>query len=230
MITFSQLGKYGRFGNQLFQIASTVGIATRNECNYSFPAWEYQEHFRNRLPPGVPLGAKKYEEQEPYYVELTVDKTKHWDLFGYFQSWKYFEHCKSQVLDYFFFEKEQRDGVAIHVRRGDYLTSQHVHPILPMQYYEEALTHFPNENITIFSDDIDWCKKNFKYKDANFFISNSDIQDFKEMASYKKFIIANSTFSYWAAYLSGSTEVIAPSNFVIGETKDDRLLPEWTKI
>jgi hypothetical protein len=230
MISFSQLGKYGRFGNQLFQIASTFGIAYRNSMLPTFPHWDYQEYFSKKLPEGIPVIAKKYKEPCSYYREIDLERGIHWDLEGYFQSWKYFSDIKSTIISTFYFDKVQRDGVAIHVRRGDYLALQHVHPVLPMSYYENALGYFPNEHFAIFSDDIEWCKQNFRYSDTEFVNSGSDIEDFKTMASFRKFVIANSSFSYWAAYLSESDAVISPINYVEGEVRDDRLLPEWTKL
>ena len=230
MITFSQLGKYGRLGNQLFQIASTMGIASLNSMLYTFPEWEYGEHFHHLTTVGIPPVLKTYKEPDSYYHEVDLEKGVHWDLVGYFQSWKYFNDIKGTILDQFYFDKVQREGVALHIRRGDYLTLSHIHPVLPLEYYENALTYFPNTQVFVYSDDIEWCKQNFKYKDTEFVSTGSDIEDFKLMAGHDKFIMANSSFSYWAAYLSCSNAVIAPKNYVTGEDRDDRLLPEWTKI
>lgn len=234
MITFSKLGRFGRLGNQLFQIASTIGVATRHGTSFVFPAWSYQTYFNNILPTGYPPECKIYVEPSSLYTEINLDKQFNWSLEGYFQSWKYFDHCKDLIKYYFHFEKPHFpgvDNVAVHVRRGDYIELSHVHPVLGMDYYRKAFDHFKGEKFTIFSDDIEWCKENFRSTDDIFFVHNdSEIFDFQIMTSHRKFIIANSSFSYWAAYLSGSKDVIAPKEYVVGEERDDRIFPDWIKM
>lgn len=233
MITYLNLGNYGRLGNQLFQIASTVGIAICNKTDYAFPEWKYISEFDGVLPlvPNIPF--RTYREESPYYKDLVLDSKYDWNLEGYFQSWKYFEHCKDVILDIFRFPRTVINKVAIHVRRGDYVTSQHVHPLMKMDYYLKAMEYFKGERFTVFSDDVEWCMQHFPHKNVSFsYANNADnpINDFKVMSSHANFIIANSSFSWWAAYLSESKNVVAPSKYVIGETRDDRIPPEWTKI
>lgn len=232
MITFSKLGNYGRLGNQLFQIASTIGIAKYNDTEYTFPVWKYQKFFCNELP-HFPIHVDSvYLEDSPYYQEVILSRLKHWDLQGYFQSWKYFANSRDEIKYYFYFDKVPVNRVAIHVRRGDYLTSQFIHPILPIEYYTTAMQEFPSHaEFTVFSDDIPWCKENFIGDRFQFSEGRSEIEDLFYMAEHRGFIIANSSFSWWAAYLSGSyCRVVAPINYVVGESKSDRLLPEWIKI
>lgn len=231
MITYSKLGEMGRLGNQLFQIASGIGIAHRNSDNFVLvKKWEYQKHFKNPLPMAYPSYLSRVIEKEPYYTEYSLSKDTNWDLFGYFQSWKYFDQCKSTIYYYFDFDRESYDGVAVHVRRGDYLNLQHVHPVLPISYYISAMEQFNGESFTIFSDDIDWCKSNINGSNIKYHQTGVDIEDLKIMSGFSKFIIANSSFSWWAAYLSRGEKVIAPNNYVIGEYKDDRIPSWWHKL
>lgn len=232
MITYLQLGNYGRLGNQLFEIASTIGIAVRNNIDYGFPVWQYAKYFDGNLPPLKDTTFRTYREESPYYKDTILDTQYDWNLEGYFQSWKYFDHCKDLVLDTFRFGKSPTDKIAIHVRRGDYINLQHVHPVLKLDYYYQAMDYFKGEKFTIFSDDINWCLKNFPRKNVSYSTTyNLDpIEDFKEMASHKGLIIANSSYSWWAAYLSESKHVIAPTRYVFGEEKDDRIPPEWIKL
>jgi hypothetical protein len=234
MITFSQLGIYGRLGNQLWQIASTIGIATKNVHDYVFPEWKYQRYFDNKLPTGgLDYQATYYEgSSNPYYRDIKLLPSVDYDLDGYFQSYKYFEHCKGTVLYYLnSFPRLKSDGVAVHVRRGDYVRLQKTHPLQTVGYYSDAMDAFSGEHFTIFSDDIAWCKENLKGYNVRYFVSSSDdVVDFQCMAGFDKFIIANSSYSWWAAYLSGSNKVVAPKNWVVGETTDDRVPSEWIKI
>lgn len=230
-ITYSRLGSYGRLGNQLFQIASTIGIAVKNDADFVFPEWEYSGDFFNKLPTGTVSGNhKEYVEPNYRYADVVLDRTYDWDLCGYFQSWKYFSNVDDGIKYYFSFEHQKRDGVAVHVRRGDYLHLQHIHPVLHLSYYLDAFNFFKGENFTIFSDDIEWCKHNFSGSHFTFHSTGRDIDDLKEMSSYRHIIIANSSFSWWSAYLSNASMIIAPKLYVNGEEIDDRIPDNWIKL
>jgi hypothetical protein len=231
MLVFQKLGNYGRLGNQMFQIASTAGIAIKNKTDYAFPAWNYSQYFKGEFPILPDLNFQTYTETSPYYEDIVLDNSINWNLEGYFQSWKYFDHCKELILDLFDFERKPVDAVAIHVRRGDYLNLQHTHPILEMEYYRSAMEHFLGEHFTVFSDDIQWCIDNLPKQNVEYSTNSTinPIEDFKHMSSHRGFIIANSSFSFWAAYLSQSKDVIAPKKYVAGEDRDDRIPPEWIK-
>lgn len=230
MITYSNLGKNGRLGNQLFQISSTIGVALKNGHEFCFPKWDYAQYFDHPLPEGYPSGTVVYKEPNYRYHDIVLSTTKNWDLDGYFQSWKYFNDYKDTVQHYLAFYRKPVHKVAVHVRRGDYLQLQHIHPVLPIDYYRRAMEYFKGEMFTIFSDDIFWCIENLNGYNVEFYHPDTDINTFQAMAQYDYFVIANSSFSYWAAYLANSTQVIAPKNYVIGEEVDDRLLPEWIKL
>lgn len=232
MITYINLGNYGRLGNQMFEIASTIGIAIRNNTSYGFPLWEYSKYFEGRLPRYYLESYRTYIERSPYYEDVILDTKFDWNLQGYFQSWKYFDHCRDLILDIFKFYPSPVNRIAIHVRRGDYVHLQNKHPLLKMEYYQKAMNYFNGEKFTVFSDDVEWCTKHFPRKNITFSTTSGEnpIHDFFKMASHKGFIMANSSFSWWAAYLSGNNNVIAPSKYVIGEDRDDRIPPEWMKI
>lgn len=206
MLTFSQLGKWGRLGNQMFQIASTIGIATKNYSYYGFPKWEYQEYFKNPLP--------VFTEELPRleipwgYHDIIEDNV---DLHGYLQSEKYFEHCKGLVRHYFKFKdtlQMPENSVSLHVRRGDY--DDNCHPLLGMEYYEKALK-LVSGTVYIFSDDIEEAEKmlgsSFIYVKGN-----DPIKELQMMSLCKQHIIANSSFSWWGAWLGGG-KTIAPKRW-----------------
>tara|TARA_R110000868_G_C10861067_1_gene761517 strand:- start:58 stop:933 length:876 start_codon:yes stop_codon:yes gene_type:complete len=181
-------------------------------------------------------------------------------IFGYFQTEKYFKHCENIIRENFTFksfiqEKCLKYGenflsenpVALHVRRGDFLAPKNYykHFVCHLDYYENAVKLFPNRKFLIFSDDIDWCKNQKLFLDNECFFVDNNIEIYKAhfdlclMTMCNDFIIANSTFSWWGAWLSSNQnkKVIAPETWFGKEyyeseksnTKD--LLPEnWIRV
>ena len=109
------------------------------------------------------------------------------------------------------------DVISLHVRRGDYVTNPN-HPTQNMDYYENALSYFGNESVIIFSDDPEWCKSQDLFSSDRFSISENNTTEFDLclMSMCKYHIIANSSFSWWGAWLAKSKKVIAPSNWFGG--------------
>jgi hypothetical protein len=131
----------------------------------------------------------------------------------YLQDEKYFEKYKDEIKDRFGTEIGFVPHVAIHVRRGDYVGSSFHADLLKTDYYDRAMALFPGKKFLIFSDDIEWCKENFKPQvDLVYVEGNDEVEDFNMMASCESIIMANSTFSWWAAYLNPNfnRRVIAP--------------------
>lgn len=121
------------------------------------------------------------------------------------------------------------DMVSLHVRRGDYTNNPFYVNLQNTDYYDEAIKLFPGEKFLVFcadrqpgSDDnadMEWCKNRFKGNRFEFYQGTNEIDDFNMMASCKAHIIANSSFSWWAAYVSGN-ETIAPRDwFTDGEQR-----------
>jgi hypothetical protein len=106
-----------------------------------------------------------------------------------------------------------------------------------MNYYNKAMELAPGEKFCVFSDDIEWCRQNFKGKDI-FFMSNEDeIFDLGAMSKFGNNIAANSSFSWWSSWLNTNTEkkVIVPNKWfgpALASTHDTRdLIPsDWLKI
>ena len=107
--------------------------------------------------------------------------------------------------------------IALHVRRTDYSQYTH-HPICGVEYYEKALSYFDSDRpVIVFSDDPLWCHDEATFADDRFMISQSGDQyvDLCLMTMCTDFIIANSSFSWWGAWLSESAnkQVVAPSKW-----------------
>lgn len=238
MITFSNLGKQGQLGNQMFQIASTIGIAKKNNQFYQFPKWEYQKYFKNKLPLLNASSFTVIREISFTYHPIQVLSGRNYDLHGYFQSEKYFSHCSQYIKEVFALieQKKPIDRVGIHIRRGDYLKMPNHHPVLPLSYYYRAMDMFKGAKFRIFSDDIIWCQQqDWAGHDIDFSTNNNEIADLQDISLCAHVIMANSSFSWWGAWLNTRPhkQVIAPKQWfgplMRHDTKD--LIPtEWKRI
>jgi hypothetical protein len=197
-------------GNQMFFMASTIGIATKLGYSYGFEPF-YPEVFPNQAP--VLIKDKPCLHVPWGYHDVKI-KDNH-VLSGYMQSEKYFKHCRDKVLWHFQMNKMidytlPEDAVCIHVRRGDYVNSKH-HYNLGMDYYFEAMG-LVDGTYYVFSDDIAYCRDMFKGTKVCFVNGKDVFTDFYLMLQCKKFIIANSSLSWWASWIVGG-ETIAPKNW-----------------
>lgn len=247
MITFSKLGSFGRLGNQLFQISATVALANRNRDVAKFNEWSYSSYFKNPINAGLDESEIKNNYRERSFEYHPIEYKNGLDLIGYFQSERYFKDSEELIRYYFDFKDELIDdekieiakkSCSIHIRRTDYLNFPEYHPFPGIDYYEKAIKLMRDMGISdfiIFSDDIEWCKKNFgsffKYSEGL-----SDIQDLALMSKCKNHIIANSSFSWWGAWLNNNKDkkVIAPSLW-FGPAKknvitNDLYCSDWIKI
>lgn len=128
--------------------------------------------------------------------------------------------------------------VAVHFRRGDYLKTniQKAHGLTPIQYYHQAikiiLDKIPEATFIIFSDDPDWIKSNLRLSCSWIYAGTSNHYTDEEtlilMSLCKHQIIANSTYSWWAAWLNSNPEkrVIAPKNWFANGTLSHSILPD----
>lgn len=213
MITYTSLGKMGRLGNQMFQIASTIGIAIENGHSVGFNQWPYEKYFANNFPVQLMKGAS-VREHNYHHDKYSFPANSNFDLVGYFQSWRYFD--RGMIREQFKFKRDFADkcflrlpnngkkNIAIHIRRGDYVGNPS-HFNLSMRYYIQALHYMPNwldHNVIIFSDDMRFAKWHFSCLPNVYFMEKgTDIEDLCTMSQCHHFIVANSSFSYWAAYL-----------------------------
>jgi len=139
---------------------------------------------------------------------------------GYYQSEKWFSHRREEIIKLFHADKsflpkinkysEYFGHINLHVRRGDYLTLPNYHPVQTMEYYTKALAMMPKElKVLVFSDDLLWCRENF-IGDRFIFVDEIDYICVYIMAKMKYHIIANSSFSWWGAWMSEDKIVVAP--------------------
>lgn len=179
----------------------------------------------------------------------TNSKIKYAD--GYFQSEKYFKNVSDEIKKVFTVKDEmltknqkiynkinKTNSVCIHIRRGDY-TKFSNHLVCTIDYYKKAMDIIKKKvkdaEFFIFSDDIPWVKENIKFKyDVNYVEGNNpNYEELRLMYSCKHFIISNSSFSWWAQYLSKNKDkvVVAPAKwFNNPKQRTDIMQDDWIKI
>lgn len=248
MLSFNHLGNLGRLANQMFQYASLKGIARHHGYDFSIPPREVfgrndgnvknsdtilYDVFKIEKNNNIQISNNKIlaERQHHFDEELFNRCPDNVDLFGYYQTEKYFKHIEDEIRQDFSFDEELlsscrsfiseigSDLISLHVRRGDYTMNPN-HPTQSTEFYLNAIERFPEDiPIIVFSDDSDWCSKQDLFSSDRFMISenNSTDADLCMMSLCDYHIIANSSFSWWGAWLAKSKKVYAPSNWFSGE-------------
>jgi hypothetical protein len=246
-VTFSKLGELGRLGNQFFQVASSIGIAKANNKKFIFPYQPWMDYLAVQLPyyksNNNLMEAELQGEYQYRYSEYKLDEGKDHNLFGFFQSPRYWKHCEDLIRQIFTLNENYMSHIhrnyglfsgpnntcGIHVRRADYLTSTEQFNQLTIDYYSKAFKRMPSGlTYLIFSDDIAWCLKMFNGPNVQFIQGEEPIIDLFLMSYCRHNIIANSSFSWWGAYLNRHEDkkVIYPKNWFGPHLKDDHPIPD----
>lgn len=234
----------GGLGNMMFQIATGYSLA--KELNRDFKLYtkstegithkhpiEYTNNIFRKLEKIDDISNTKIIQEKSFeYNKIeNVDDTQNLTLRGCFQSYKYFEKYKDEIKKLFEPSYDSlsklldmynpKNSVSIHIRRGDYLDLSDYHYNLQLGYYQNAIDYFGNSNFLIFSDDIEWCKSNFNGDNFTFVENVDDVKSIYLMSLCKHNIIANSTFSWWGAWLNSTKDKVViypdkwfgPSNY-----------------
>jgi hypothetical protein len=178
-------------------------------------------------------------------------------LVGYWQSEKYFANCVEAIRAEFelgdspsprsseLIEKiRATNSLSLHVRRGDYASHEatgRVHGLMPISYYRDAVglvtERAGRAEIFVFSDDIDWCKRELQIRGQQLHFVDHNTQgseDMRLMNACRHHILANSSFSWWGAWLNPDPEkiVVAPVRwFRDGSIDTSDLLPDsWLRL
>lgn len=198
-----------------------------------------------------------YIEQKDRFFDATVlDKKGHIYLDGYWQSEEYFKDMRETIIEDFtikyepdsknksMLEKiENSNSVCIHVRRGDYVSDEKTsefHGNCSLKYYYNAAKIIEekvrNPEFFIFSDDHQWTKINLKLKHPTIHVDinspEKGYEDLRLMSRCKHFIIANSSFSWWGAWLSNNPDKIicAPEKWFNHEDEGDIVPKSWIRV
>ena len=224
----------GGLGNQLFQWAVTKSLSVKYDSEYRFelsyfksPGWNIEldkfkkivlDEYDNKIP--LNLISDNF-----YFKEIPNNSF----LNGYWQSEKYFISVENLIRDDLKIEENLKNyiiskypvlnenTVSLHVRRGDYLNSQDCHPVQTIDYYNKSydIINDSNINVIVLSNDIDWCKENLKFNNILFIENEVNITDLYIMSLCKHNIIANSSFSWWGAWLNENKnkKIVSPSKW-----------------
>jgi hypothetical protein len=255
MKNFVTCNLMGRMGNQMFQVAACIALSKKYNLDYKIPILSYSE-------PNWPVYFYHFNplhNEDKNNIQETFNEDANFNyspikynggntlLHGFFQSELYFKEYRKDILDAFCMPYNFNKGwVSIHVRRGDYVSHFPTkHPTIGDNYILPAITYFTEKGYSkfmVFSDDIEWCKSYFGSMDKSLQFEYSEgkspQQDMIDMSCCEHNIIANSTFSWWGAWMNRNENkiVITPSehNWFGIDNKHlcaDYILPEnWVRI
>lgn len=255
-ISYNRLGSNGRLGNQMFQYASLRGIAAYNGFKWMIPPQDYNHkdnyglfetfEMKHCEPENIGFNsAMTIQEQTHAFDESLFYCTDGVNLDGYMQTENYFVHIADQIHEDFTFKSDFLDPckdiidsldkppIFLHIRQSDNIGREEYHPILPIRYFQDSLSHFPVDTpCFVFTDDIEWCKNEPFFDDDRFMFNEGNGRyqyqtidgtgkmqntllpqvDLCLMSLCSGAIIANSSFSWWGAWLqNGRGKVVAPN-------------------
>jgi hypothetical protein len=199
----------------LFRILNKIGF--RSQYNKSIDYFDSPgfEADRNIFSPNGSAYISGWCAKEDYFNDVRED------LITLYQPKKPLTNAAKHYLD----KIKKNNSVSVHIRRGDYIGLEHFFRILPIEYYTDAIHNMSNHIIEpvfyFFSNDLDWVKGNIPQQNNFVFVNlrqypgydgEDDIEDFYLMKNCNNNIIANSSFSWWAAYLNTNDQkqIIAP--------------------
>lgn len=250
-LDISQLGSYGKPRQySLSHLAIAESIATNKQLA-KLKIISLFDFFK-------PRGKKSIIREHGYPFDPSViNAPRNAYLDGHWQTEKYFKDIEDTIRQDLtikdppdkkyltMLDKISRtNSVSLHIRRADYLVGKNtsVFTICQPEYYKQALAFITQKigisELFVFSDDIEWASKNISFPRPITFVSDGDFADYQElilMSSCKHNIIANSTFSWWGAWLNNNHQkiVVTPKKwFFIATTIDERdIIPStWIKI
>lgn len=220
LYTCTLLGRNGRLGNQLFQLAGTLGRAHRSGDVMAarFPAWPYRSFFS--IPDAhfspVPEGQRTIDIGRAYMQDLAEFSTCTGIITGYLAPSETARRIMTRIHP-----RMGGQDIAMHVRRGDFVARPSTHPVPRASYFRRAADivrgHRPGARIHVFSDDPSWCEENLDIPDirvhhpsASHSKEENEIADLLAMSNCGAHILSNSTFGWWGAWLSRSPLVLYP--------------------
>ena len=231
----------GRMCNQMFQMAAAKALSLDNNTGFvcsniisgitptNLETKKHRMTIFNQIDfTNFSTNNRSFHDDSGDFSYKQIDYRENLCLTGYYQSEMYFKHRAEDItslfkcpekIEKFLFKKFQKildnkETCAVHVRRGDYLKYKDFHNNLGTSYYSACFEEMNQKHLVFFSDDIQWCRENFKNLNASFINTGSDVIDFYLMSKMQNNVIANSSFSWWAAWLNQNKNktVLAPKN------------------
>jgi hypothetical protein len=215
VLTYGKLGKLGQFGNQLWQITSTLSVALARGEAVSLPEWKYEQWFSF---PDVFKGAEGQEISHTH-GDYMQDISYLIPIENEVRNWLKPSDRALEVLRDLTAMHKPGSCSAVHIRRGDYAEEWRGHGMLPPAWY---MNNWPHGRVLVFSDEPKWCEQNL----PGVVVHNEDWVDLMLMSLCQQFTISNSSFAWWAAWISGKP-VVAPAPWFPGQ--EFNIYPDfWT--
>jgi len=215
----------GRLGNNLFQLASGIGLSYLNDMLLCIPGSDRKKSLSiiltESLPPECPSNVKFVKETERGYAKHQVFETNdHTEIGDYLQSWKYFQSISKKIKRMFrfnpsfFMEANHLSPkrkyninhlIGIHVRRGDKITVDAYLRFPDDNYFESIFVEFPNSKVLVVSEDIPWCKTFhvFKKHHERIFFQEKKVNPVVDMILLSMcdvVVLTMGTFGWWGAF------------------------------
>jgi hypothetical protein len=225
--------RFGRLGNQLFQVGLLFAVSEHRGHDFYLPhdgesLWEC---FDLDVPGRGPECVHRFEEVNGScnYDPRVFEQPDGTSYDGFFQSYRYVEGCKAPLVEFLRFRvgvrarseamlfayrrRHQRPLVSVHVRRTDYLSAANAGfgNLAGDGYYDRAVAAIGDDaTYLVFSDDLAWCRRSLGLERAEF-VDVDDHTSLCLMTGCDVNVVANSSFSWWGAYLNPNGEAYAPS-------------------
>jgi len=242
MLSYTKIGSNGRLGNQMFQFAALYGTAYHKSLSIHFSKGRLYEAFKMT---GVAREESckptfLYQESKFSFCSDILSISDNTELDGYFQTSRYWDHVSDRIVAAFEFRDCHIDTIpadikdncqsstSVHIRKTDYTSSNGYHPVVDERYILESLKVIQGidascRSLSIFTDDVQSISHTVELIERSGFecsiIGKSQLTDIQElylMSLCKNAVIANSSFSWWGAYLgphqSGGI-VVAPKKW-----------------
>lgn len=246
-LTFPNLGRIGRTGNQMWQVASTVGMARKLGMDPLFPpTWAYRSVFSvpdemfgtEKGPISSDLATELDPSERPYLQHRSLWADVEEEVLALFQPSEY----ARGLIDACTFQQLERPVLSVHVRRGDLVQANNptpnvhlYHPLRPAKYYTEAMAELlPRvKSVAVFGEDPEWNRANIPgdwYSDHPPDDPAIDWLDLFLISLCERHVLSNSTYGVWGAYLSGDQEAIYPENWygpLVSADNHAMVLPGW---
>ena len=260
MIGYNKLGSNGRLGNQMFQYAALRGIAAKRGYDWCIPpdTYDHKDNYGlfetfemtnvKESNIGFVSGDCIQENNHCFIPEFFDECPDNVSLDGYYQTEKYFTHIEKEIHKDFTFKKNylipcqeyinslSSPPIFLHIRQSDNIGREQYHPILSIEFFENALKQFAEDTLCfVFTDDMEWCKSQEFFKQERFLFNEKNERysyqnidgtgklqntllpqiDLCLMSLCSGGIIANSSFSWWGAWLQNNRgKIIAPNSKV----------------
>ncbi|MDQ2648660.1 MAG: alpha-1,2-fucosyltransferase [Actinomycetota bacterium] len=262
MITIENFGtRHGRLGNQMFQVAVLMAIEDLRGHRLHLPRGDEAlwECFELEVPGEGPPGLHRFRETTGScnFDPAVFEQPDGTEFHGYFQSYRYLEGIDQRLRRAFRFRERhraysqaallalrRRHGrplVAVHVRRGDYANpgfEDQWGDLARDGYYQRAVATIGDDALyLVFSDDVDWCRTSLDLGASCIeYVAADSFSSLCMMTGCDVNVVANSSFSWWGAYLNPAAEVYAPTRWFgpamppPNDRQDDIVPPHWRTV